>query len=159
MLQSKCYSKLLFLMKSQQRLWGELRHMSELLWEGMVRKGVRTPCCALLSAGIFGKSWEYEKRVGKITLNLCNISVSKHSLINSEIEVHICNTNRHTWSRWLKGKFKRLPMWWTLCRWLHLPMSSNLHSIPRRGMKNVPLRRTLALTPLAGFKWSSNCVK
>lgn len=156
MLQSKRYSKLLFLMKSQQRLWGELRHMSELLWEGMVRKGVRTPCCALLSAGIFGKSWEYEKRVGKITLNLCNILVSKHSLINSEIEVHICNTNRHTWSRWLKGKFKRLPIWRTLCRWLHLPTCLLIYV---SFLKEIPLRRTLALTPLPGFKWSSNCIK
>lgn len=36
--------------------------------------------------------------MGKVTLNSCNISVLKHS-VNSEIEVHICNTNRHTWSR------------------------------------------------------------
>lgn len=60
-------------------------------------KGVRAPGYSLVSVGIFGKSWEY-KRVGKVTLNLCNISVLKHS-VNSEIEVHICSTNRHTWSR------------------------------------------------------------
>lgn len=65
---------------------------------GMVRKeGVRAPRCPLVSVGIFGKSWEYE-RVGMITLNLCNISVLKHS-VDSEIEVHICITNRHTWSK------------------------------------------------------------
>lgn len=54
---------------------------------------------ALVSVEIFGKSREYEKRVREITLNLCNIPVSKHSVIDPETEVHICNTNRHAWSR------------------------------------------------------------
>lgn len=54
---------------------------------------------ALVSVEIFGKSREYEKRVREITLNLCNIPVSKHSVIDPKTEVHICNTNRHAWSR------------------------------------------------------------
>lgn len=55
--------------------------------------------CALGSVEIFGKSREQEQRVEKITLNLCNILVSKHSVIYPRTEVHICSTNRHTWSR------------------------------------------------------------
>lgn len=60
--------------------------------------------CALGSVEIFGKSREQEQRVEKIILNLCNILVSKCSVIYPGAEVHICSTNRHTWSQWLKGK-------------------------------------------------------
>lgn len=158
MLQSGYYSKLFFLMKSQWRLWGELRHMTELL-QG--RKGqwgrVRAPHCPLVSVGIFGKSWEYKsKRVGKVTLNLCNSSVLKHS-VNSEIEVHICNTNRHTWSRWLKGKFKRLSMWRTFCRYPHPPhMSYNLQFITQKGpfKKNVSSSSIAQGLKAAAIVWS-----
>lgn len=93
---------------------------------------VRAPRCPLVSVGIFGKSWEYE-RVGMITLNLCNISVLKHS-VDSEIEVHICITNRHTWSKWLQGKFQRPSARRTLCRWPHPPhMSWSLQFTPQKG--------------------------
>lgn len=64
-------------------------------------EGSRSPIrgCALGSEEIFGKSREREQRVEKITLNLCNILVSERSVIYPGTEIHICTTNRHTWSR------------------------------------------------------------
>lgn len=100
------------------------------------------------------RAGKQEQRVERITLNLCNILVSKRSVIYPGTETHIRSTNRHTWSRRLKGKISQAIHTEDVSQVAPPPhMSDNSHFTPQKG----PCKKNASSSSIAWSKAAAVC--